>query len=140
MNKLNVYLSGAIKEVDSMFQTWRDESLIIEESGFYPNINFIDPNSYFNYTDKLPKTDKQCIDLFMWLVDKSDILLVNLDYSEKSCGSMAEIEHAYCYGKPIVGFGSKPDTWYSWAKERVSVFFDTLEDAVEYIYYSYGDI
>lgn len=140
MSKLNVYLSGAIKNVDGKFQNWRDKCLEIEENGFYPEINFIDPNIYFNYTDKLPKTDKQCLNLFMWLVRKCDVLLINLDQSEKSCGTCMEIEHAFCNKIPIIGFGSKQDTWYSWAETRSSVVFDTLEEAVNYISLSYANI
>lgn len=140
MSKLNVYLSGCIKNINEGFQSWRDECLEIEENGFYPNMVFIDPNFYFNYTNKLPKTDKQCLSLFMWLVGKCDVLLVNLDHSSISCGTCMEIEHAFCRGIPIVGFGSKPETWYNWAETRSSVVFNTLEEAVNYISISYGSI
>lgn len=139
-DKLNVYLSGSIKNVDLSFQNWREECLKAEKNGFFPNIKFIDPNSYFNYTDKPPKTDKQCLDLFMWLVDKCDILLINLDNSDCSIGSGMEVEHAYCYEIPIIAFGSKPTTWYKWIETRASVVFDTLGDALEYIELSYSNI
>ena len=137
MSKLKIYLSGAIRKVDENFQNWRDKCNQIKYDGFYINLKFIDPNSYFNYTDKLPKNDKQCIDLFMWQVENSDVLLVNLDYSENSIGTCMEIEHAYCNNIPVVTFGNKPDTWYPWAKERSSVIFDELEEALEYINASY---
>lgn len=141
MNKnLNVYLSGSIKNVDLSFQNWRDKCLEIEENGFFAGLKFVDPNSHFNYTNKKPKTDKQCLDLFMWLVDNCEILLVNLDESDKSCGTCMEIEHAYCHGIPIIAFGSNPNTWYSWAETRSSVIFDTLEEAIDYIYLSYTNI
>lgn len=140
MSKLRIYLSGSVKNVKSKFQNWRSECLEFKYDGYYPNLQFIDPISYFNYADKQPKTDKQCIDLFMWQVDKCDVLLCNLDNSAVSVGTMAEIEHAFCHNIPIIAFGNKPKTWYSWAKERASVIFNTLEDAVIYINNSYGDI
>ena len=140
MNKLKIYLSGATKLVDEDFQTWRDKCLEFEENGFYPDIKFIDPISYFNYTNKQPRTDKQCLDLFMWMVEKSDILLINLDNSDISCGSVAEVEHAYCNNIPIIGFGNNQKTWYSWAKERCSITFDCLEDSINYINITYGSI
>ena len=136
MSKLRVYLSGCVKKADDEFQSWRDECL----NGFYENLKFIDPNSYFNYTDKPPKTDKQCLDLFIWQVKNCDVILVNLDHSDDSCGTCMEIEHAFCYGIPIIAFGSKPETWYSWVKERSSVIFNNLEDTLEYINESYGTI
>ena len=140
MNKLKIYLSGAIKNVNEQFQNWRNTYLDFEYYENYPDIHFIDPNTHFNYTNKLLKTDKQCIDLFMWFVDKCDVLLVNLDYSSNSCGTCMEIERAYCHSIPIIAFGSKPKTWYIWAKERSSVIFDTMEDALEYINNSYCDL
>lgn len=138
MKKLNVYLSGATKYVDDSFQNWRSDCIEIEMyglgcSGIYTKLNFINPIAYFNYTHNKPKTEKQCINLFMWLVDKSDILLLNLDDSDKSIGTGMEIEHAFCRGIPIIAFGKNPDTWYNWAEERATVIFDDLEDAVMYI-------
>ena len=140
MSKLRVYLSGAVKIVDMNFQTWREKCLEIEENGFYPDIKFIDPIEYFNYTDKQPTTDKQCIDLFMWLVDKSDVLLVNLDNSNVSIGTSMEIEHAFCNNIPIIGFGKVKDTWYNWIVERCTVIFRNLDTAIEYIDSTYANI
>jgi nucleoside 2-deoxyribosyltransferase len=140
MNKLNVYLSGATLKVDAEFQDWRTECFSFQLMGYYENINFINPIAHFNYTYSKPKTDKQCIDLFMWLVEKSDVLLVNLDCSDSSIGTSMEVEHAYCNNIPIIGFGKKDTTWYNWTKERCSVIFNSLEDAVRYISNDYGDI
>lgn len=140
MNKLKVYLSGSVKNVDLNFQTWRDKCLEYEENGFYPDIKFIDPINYFNYTDKQPTTDKQCLDLFMWLVEKSDVLLINLDHSNNSIGSAMEVEHAYCNNIPIIAFGKNKDTWYNWIVERCSVIFINLEYAIEYIDTTYANI
>ena len=133
MKKLNVYLSGCVKLIDEEFQGWRDTCL----NQPYAVLNFIDPNRYFNYTNKLPKTNKQCQDLFMWQIEHSDILLVNLDHSNLSVGTGMEIEHAYCRNIPIIGFGKDESTWYGWAESRCSVVFDDLEDAICYIYDSY---
>ena len=140
MNKLKVYLSGAVKLAEEEFQGWRNKCLGFTESGYYPNLRFIDPNSYFNYTDKLPQTDKQCIDLFMWQIEQCDVLLLNLDSTDISVGAGMEVEHAYCHGVPIVGFGEKTGTWYKWAETRAAVVFKTLEDALDYITKSYARI
>lgn len=140
MNKTTVYLSGAISNVSAMFQDWRNKCLEWSDNGLYTCLTFNDPNIYFNYTDKLPKTNKQCLDLFMWMIEQSDVLLVNLESSEFSCGTCMEIEHAYCRNIPIIAFGEYPGTWYSWAQERASIIFKTLEDAVEYINSSYGRV
>ena len=140
MNSLKVYLSGSAKNVDEQFQNWRQECYTCQLIGYYPSLKFINPLAHFDYKRNKPKTDKQCLDLFMWLVDKSDILLVNLDHSENSIGTAMEVEHAYCNNIPIIAFGKKENTWYNWVVERASVVFDSLSSAIHYIDDSYGDI
>ncbi len=132
-NKLKIYLSGSTKNVDESFQSWRTYCETLTNNGYYTQLDFIDPISYFNYTNKQSKTDKQCLDFFMWLIEQSDVLLVNLDYSNVSIGTGMEIEHAYCRNIPIIGFGKKEDTHYNWVKVRCSVMFDTLDQAIDYI-------
>lgn len=139
-NQLKTYLSGATKQVKEDFQSWRSYCKMLSHTGYYEKIKFVDPLAYFNYKHRLPKTEKQCIDLFMWLIDQCNILLVNLDYSNTSIGTGQEIEHAFCHSIPIIGFGEKPDTWYNWSAERCSVIFDTIEEAVEYINNNYGGV
>lgn len=136
--KLNVYLSGAVAKVPDNFQQWRDQCL--DYAQYYTNLKFIDPNTYFNYTDKLPDTDKQCQDLFIWMIDKCDVMLVNLDDSYRSVGTGMEVEHAFCNNIPIIGFGNYEATWYPWVGSRVSAVFEDLEDAIHYISHSYGTI
>ena len=138
MNKLKVYLSGSIAKVGVQFQAWRDQCF--DYAQYYTNLKFIDPNNYFNYTDKLPKTNKQCQDLFMWQIENCDIVLCNLDNSDCSVGTGMEIEHAFCKGIPIVGYGSKPIGWYPWIVSRVSATFEDLEDAIHYISHSYATV
>lgn len=136
--KCKIYLSGAIKNTPLTFQKWRDTATVmLDYSSIYNQVDILDPNEFFNYTNKKPQSEKQCLDLFMWLVDQSDLLLVNLDHTDESCGTCMEIERAYCHNKPIVAFGSDSKTWYNWAKERASVIFLTLEEAVQYVMDSY---
>lgn len=139
-NKLKIYLSGATKQVDEDFQSWRNRCLTLCQNGYYTKIDFVDPISYFNYTDQQPQTDKQCLDLFMWQIENCDILLVNLDNSNVSIGTGMEIEHAYCNNIPIIAFGEKKETWYNWAVSRSSVIFRTLDIAIDYIYDTYAKV
>lgn len=140
MKELRIYLSGAVRLADEEFQIWRNRCLELKQAGYYPNFKFVDPNSYFDYKEKLPKTDKQCIDLFMWQIEHCDVFLYNLDSSDISVGSGMEAEHAFCNNIPIIAFGSKPNTWYKWSENRASAIFETLEEALEYITKSYANI
>ena len=138
MTRLNVYLSGNVRNACEDFQGWRDKCM--DYAQYYNNIKFIDPINYFNYTDKKPKTDRQCLDLFMHIIEKSDVLLINLDWSCSSIGTAMEIEHAFCNGIPIIGFGQDNNNWYNWVEQRCSVVFEDLEDAIYYISNTYGTI
>ena len=138
--KLKVYLSGATLNVEKEFQSWREACLSYSKNGYYDKISFIDPISYFDYTYKLPMTEKQCLDFFMWQIDQCDVLLCNLDNSKISIGTAMEVEHAYCNNKPVIGFGSNIDTHYNWTRERCSAIFDTLEEALHYIHNYYGKV
>lgn len=136
MRKLKVYLSGSTKHENDNFQAWRKKCMSYNN---YYDVCCVDPISYFNYKSKLPQTDQQCLDLFMWQLNHCDVLLVNLDNTSISCGSCMEIEHAFCKGIPIIGFGKNEHTWYNWAETRASVIFDNLEDAMEYIISYYAE-
>ena len=140
MNKLKVYLSGSVKHTSEDFQSWRTRCQMLSYNGYYTNLDFIDPNSYFNYTNKQPTTDKQCLDLFMWQVKQCDVVLCNLDYSNISIGTSMEVEHAYCHGIPIIGFGEKVETHYPWIKERCSVILKDLDEAIDYINDTYAKV
>lgn len=140
MRKLKVYLSGATKNVSTDFQSWRQMCLDCEKHGMFSVLSFIDPLQYFNYEKKQPLTDKQCMNFFMWQIEQSDVLLVNLDDSKMSVGTLGEVEHAYCHNKPIIGFGSHPDTWYNWTKERCDIVLNNLDDALNYLDDFYGKV
>lgn len=133
--RTKVYLSGSVANSPEDFQNWRD----IDNGPRYKYMYMllIDPMKYFDYTYNAPITDKQCMDHFMWLIDQSDVLLVNMDNSKNSVGTGMEVEHAYKNGIPIIGFGKDENTWYPWIKERTSVIFQNREDAVDYIYQYY---
>ena len=138
MNKVYVYLSGATKNVHDHFQNWRLDAEF--KAKVYENIKFINPLKYFNYNPAhQPKTDKQCLNLFTWQVERSELLLVNLDHSEESIGTAMEVEHAYCHGIPVIAFGSQENTWYNWVKERATVVFEDLDEACFYIKETYVD-
>lgn len=136
---IKVYAAGCELRAPDGFVTWRDElqkSLEWHEH----KIKCLNPTEYFNYIDKPPATTRQCSNYFMWLIDKSDIILCNLDYSDRSCGTSAEVQHAFDTKKPIIGFGTKRDTWYAWTADKCDVIFDTMQEAVEYILEYYCDV
>ena len=100
------------------------------ESNMY-KIKVINPNDYFNYFANLHKTQRQMKEFFMYTIEKSNLIIVNLNNSNSSVGTAQELEHARMSGIPIIGFGT--ENVYPWESEvDCQVVFDTLEDCVEY--------
>lgn len=139
MKYIKMYASGSEKNAPEGFTSWRDELKTIL-AWHDDKIKILDPMMHFNYTDKSPKTTRQCSNYFMWMIDKCDILLVNLDHSDVSVGTGCEVQHGFDTHKPIIGFGAKPDTWYEWTADKCDVIFDTIEKVIEYIIEHYCEV
>ena len=129
MKQIKIYTSGAEKNATTEHTSWRQEIKTLENK----YIKFINPMNHFDYDTRPASSAKECRNYFMWLIDKCDIVLVNLDYTDKSVGTGMEVHHAYDTNKPIIGFGIKQDTWYEWVIDECDVVFNTAEEAIDYI-------
>ena len=139
MKHVLIYASGSEKNAPEGFTSWRDE-LKTFLAWHNDKITFLDPMVHFNYTDKPSKTTRQCSNYFMWMIDRCDVLLVNLDHSDVSVGTGCEVQHGFDNRKPIIGFGVKPETWYEWTADKCDIVFDTQEEAIEYIVEHYCEL
>ena len=123
-----IYLSGACRNVSQeISSSWRDYVSTALGSEF----NTFNPNRHYDYASFLPASDKECRKLFLNHLRESDILLVNLDFSDSSCGTNYEIGFAQALNKPIIGFG-KIEV-YPWAKDACDVVLPSMLEAVNYI-------
>lgn len=125
-----IYLSGACKCLDDCGNNWRNRlKNEIESATYYRCFN---PNDYFNYNDKTPKTDKECMKHFLYNLRISDLIIVNLDNSDKSVGTGMELMLAHELHKPIIAFNDN-DTTYPWSKELCDVVLLNEDEVVDYI-------
>lgn len=76
----------------------------------------------------------------MYLLKKSDVLLVNLDHSDCSVGTGMEVQYALYNNIPIIAFGEEPETWYKWIEISAAIIFEDVDEALEYISSSYGTV
>lgn len=136
MRDFQIYLAGktgGLTQVEA--NSWRNNvKNILEnyESKRFNNIRVINPNDFFNYYKTLHKTHKQIKRFFMSQIDKSDLVIVNLNNSNSSVGTGQELEHARMKGIPIVGYGT--ENIYAWeSEEDCDVVFNTEEECVEYV-------
>jgi hypothetical protein len=105
------------------------------------------PNDFYNYWDKKPQTDKECLKLFTKELEWSDMVLVNLNGSDQSVGTGIEVAWAHKSEPPaasIIGFYD-PEVGgvYPWLEElcdRVYVIGEdaaSLNDILDDIYMMY---
>ena len=136
MRDFQIYLAGKTGGLtQAEANGWRNNvKNILEnyESKRFGNIRVINPNDFFNYYKTLHKTHKQIKRFFMNQIDKSDLVIVNLNNSNSSVGTGQELEHARMKEIPIVGYGT--ENIYLWeSEEDCDVVFDTEEECVEYV-------
>lgn len=120
-----IYLSGASKNIADEGQGWRDKAEELLDCEVF------NPNKHYNYSTLVPSSDKACMSLFFYHLATSDIILVNLDDTDKSVGTGFELGFALSHSKQIIGFGNK--NTYGWAVEACDYVADDLEAAAEYI-------
>ena len=134
MEMFNIYLSGACKHLDEKDQNvWRESAkdYFSQIVCTHSKINAINPNDYFNYFNSTFKNDKQIKQHFMWMIRQSKLMLVNLNHSDKSCGTGQELQEAINCKIPIIGFGT--ENIYPWYEVDCDVVFETEIEALEYI-------
>lgn len=132
---MKVYLAGASKCLEDLGDTWRKkcESFIDEYDW---DMRVVNPNTYFNYDDMQPDTTKQCMECLLHHVKTSDVILCNLEYTDKSSGTCIELGYAKALGIPIIGFGKRVGV-YDWAEELCSHIADDAIEALTYVYSYY---
>lgn len=132
---LSIYLAGASKCLEDEGRGWKEsaEKILAEVSkNTGVCLDVTNPIKYFSYSEPKYKTQKQVKQFYMYKIKQCDLLLVNLDDTDKSVGTGQEVQAAVMLGKPVIGFGKK--NVYPWISEvDCDVVFDTVFEAANYI-------
>ena len=135
MEKFQIYLAGGVTNELDKGKGWREKAAVIFNEHFESEdykIVVIDPTKYFTYSDrKDEESDKQIKRFYYDMIQKSQLLLVNLDRSKLSPGTAMEVQFARDKGIEIIGFG-KEDV-YPWILEECQVVFPSMLSAIDYI-------
>jgi nucleoside 2-deoxyribosyltransferase len=135
MEKFQIYLAGGVANEPDEGKGWREKATVIFNEHFESDdykVVVIDPTKYFTYSDrKDEESDKQIKRFYYDMIQKSQLLLVNLDRSKLSPGTAMEVQFARDKGIEIIGFG-KEDV-YPWILEECQVVFPSMLSAIDYI-------
>lgn len=129
MDKFEIYLAGGCKHEDDEGAGWRE--ILCHDWKDVPNIYLINPLNYFRYSMDWHQSDRQVKKFYQSRIKKCGAVIVNLNNSDKSCGTCQEIQYAVDHDIPVIGFGH--DNVYPWLLVDCQCIFDTAEEALEYI-------
>lgn len=133
MSKFKIYLAGGCRNEPDEGLGWR-KSIANDWNDL--DLFFINPLDYFRYSENWHQSDKQVKQFYMSQIKKCDVILVNLNNSDSSCGTCQEIQYAVDHDIPIIGFGH--ENVYNWLEVDCQCIFNTAEEAMEYIYSYYA--
>lgn len=128
--KCVIYLAGSCKCEADEGRGWRKQlQRDYKDDDF---VEIINPLEYFSYSMGVHKTNKQVKEYYLSRIRNSDVLLVNLNNSNQSCGTCQEVQYAVDHDIPVIGFGT--ENVYAWLSEvDCQVVFDDINEAMDYI-------
>ena len=141
MRPFKIYLAGKMSGLTfEEMNGWRAEATWLLNEVLESNIKVISPCLYYNFDmDSSTYTEKEVRDFDLYQVKTSNVILVNLNFSD-SVGTAIELHMAGNeWDVPVVAFRSKSRKSHPWIDLSVTKMCESLEEAVQYIkdfYYS----
>lgn len=131
MSKKTIFLSGACKNVSIEDRNgWRQRIEDMNHEDHWP-FNIFNPNKKFSYELNDPMDEKLVMDYFLYKLEHSDVIVVNLGDSALSVGTGMEIMHGVDNRKFIIGFND--DNSYGYIKKCCNVVFKNLEEVWDFL-------
>lgn len=122
----SIYLSGGIAGLSaSDCNDWRQRATELLDS----QIGALDPMRW-NHAGRSDAPVSEIVERDLRDIDECAAVLVKVN--KPSWGTAMEIRYAYQLGKPVIAFGV-PNVASAWLEHHCSVFFRTIEEAVEYL-------
>lgn len=137
--KTIVYLAGACEcETKEVRSGWRKECEELLAGDVGSGFSVFNPLAFFDYDCLRHQSESEVFRFeHRAVVQKANVVLVNLTNIRRSVGTICELAWAYDHDVPIVAFGSTLDL-HPWILTMCDRIVSNLEGAVEYIkeYYS----
>jgi len=133
-HKFQIYLAGACKGLTKEeANRWRGECQ--NWATWHEDVYMYNPNDYFNYWDRHPLLDEECMKTFLAQLRQSDLVLVNLDQSAHSVGTGIEVAIAHELKIPVIGFTVNGKDVYEWTALMCDMVYNVdIVDMLNHIY------
>ena len=136
MENVRIYLSGAMMGTSWEEQTkWRrqiQDAIRFGDYDYEKKPSFFDPTQYFNYEEKLHKSEREVMEFELDALRKSDLVVVNLKH-QNSVGTTMELAIAKELRIPVVAFGIGDNEVHPWILECCTRVCDSMGELVQYI-------
>jgi len=132
-NKFKCYLAGKVTGISyEEANTWRINAERLLRISSDNQIHTINPVDFYNFNmNPNTYTENEIKKFDLHMVKRSDLTIVNLDFSD-SIGTAMEICMAHdVWDKPVIGFGKNKS--HPWMELCITKRCETLEEAVRYI-------
>ena len=132
-NKFTIYLAGKMSGLSfEEYNSWRVNTKRLLRIASDDKIHTISPSDYYNFEmNPNTYTESEVKKFDLQMVKRSDLTIVNLDFSD-SIGTAMEICMAHdVWDKPVIGFGKNKS--HPWMELCITKRCETLEEAVRYI-------
>lgn len=139
MEIVKIYLAGAMSGLTLKEQLeWRKEFIsLVQKSYGYINprkiARFFNPPEYYNYENKLHKSEREVFEFDLYNLRQSDIVVVNFN-NPNSIGTAMELMYAKQLGKPVVGISTgSGNNLHPWLIECTTRMCTSLKEATQYV-------
>ena len=136
METCRMYLSGGMSGISWEEQTkWRRQiqnAIRFGDYDYEKKPSFFDPTQYFNYEEKLHKTEREIMEFELNALRKSDVIIVNLTHAN-SIGTAMELMLAKELRIPVIAFGVADNEVHPWLLECCTRVCDSMGELVQYI-------
>lgn len=128
-----VYLAGSITHYDNENELHKAIGWRINAQNYLAKININAFNPMINYHVNKYYNSKGVVSQNYHYLKQSDIMLLNVEYLEKSYGTLFEIFNFWADHKPVIAFGENTIINSPHIKEAITMVFPTLDNTLEYI-------
>lgn len=133
MKEKLLYTAGSITYYEKIHQlnkaiTWRKQ---VETIFIDCNLKVFNPTA--NYIQSKTYDGKGVSYQNLYYLQNCDLILLNMEYLEHSPGTLFEIFLGWYLKKPIIAFGYSRLIEQPHVKEAITIHFNDMEEATEYI-------
>ena len=130
---LAIYTAGAmtthyINNEPEKAEKWR---LKVSDAFYNKDIKVFNP--CINYSINKTYESKGVVYQNIHYLERSDIIILNLDELEESPGTLFELYYFFLHQKPVIAFGCNEIYNQPHIHESITIRFDTLNESIQYI-------